>query len=71
MPTVDGFALARKIRAHPAWSDVPLIALTGRSTPADRERAKASGFDEFLVKFDREAVLAALQRHSASVGVMA
>lgn len=71
MPTVDGFALARKIRAHPAWSDVPLIALTGRSTPADRERASASGFDEFLVKFDREAVLAALQRHSASVGVMA
>lgn len=71
MPTVDGFALARKIRAHPAWSDVPLIALTGRSTPADRERASACGYDEFLVKFDREAVLTALQRHSASVGVMA
>ncbi len=71
MPTVDGFALARKIRAHPAWSDVPLIALTGRSTPADRERASACGFDEFLVKFDREAVLTALQRHSARVGVMA
>lgn len=71
MPTVDGFALARRIRAHPAWSDVPLIALTGRSTPADRERAGASGFDEFLVKFDRDAVLTALQRHSARVEAMA
>jgi two-component system chemotaxis sensor kinase CheA len=64
MPTVDGFALAREIRAHPQWGDAPLIALTGRSTPADRERARACGFDEFLVKFDRDAVLGALQRHA-------
>ena len=71
MPAVDGFALAREIRANPAWSDVPLLALTGRSTPADRERARACGFDEFLVKFDREAVLSALQRLAAAAGVPA
>ncbi len=71
MPAVDGFALAREIRANPAWSDVPLLALTGRSTPADRERARACGFDEFLVKFDREAVLSALQRLAATAGVPA
>ena len=62
MPTVDGFAFALDVRGHPEWGTPPMIALTGRNAPADRERARACGFDEFLVKFDRDAVLASLQR---------
>ncbi len=62
MPAVDGFALASEIRAHPEWGTPPMIALTGRSASADRERARDCGFDEFLVKFDRDAVLGALRR---------
>lgn len=62
MPQVDGFAFALECRDHPEWGGAPMIALTGRSAPADRERARACGFREFLVKFDRDAVLSALQR---------
>lgn len=62
MPTVDGYALAQAYRAHPQWGSSPIIALTGRSGASDREHAIACGFDDFLVKFDRDAVLGALKR---------
>ncbi len=62
MPTVDGYAFAQAYRAHPQWGSSPIIALTGRSGASDREHAIACGFDDFLVKFDREAVLGTLKR---------
>jgi two-component system chemotaxis sensor kinase CheA len=60
MPHVDGFELARRIRQNPAWHDVPLLALTGRSAQADRDHGFEVGFRQFLQKFDRDAVLAAV-----------
>jgi two-component system chemotaxis sensor kinase CheA len=62
METVDGLSLAREIRGSPEWAGVPLVALTGRASAADRQAALAAGFDEFLVKLDRDALLGALQR---------
>jgi two-component system CheB/CheR fusion protein len=50
LPEMDGFELARRLRADPTGSDVFLVALTGYGQPADRERALESGFDEHLVK---------------------
>jgi two-component system, chemotaxis family, sensor kinase CheA len=60
MPRVDGWELSERLRAHPAWRDVPLLALTGRGTDGDRERAYHLGFRDFLQKFDRESVLEAV-----------
>lgn len=62
MPGVDGFELAARLKAHPEWRAVPLLALTGRDTPGQRERVLAAGYAEYLVKLDRDAVLAAMQR---------
>lgn len=61
MTTLDGLALARSIRANPRWRDTALIALTSRGSADDRARGLAAGFDEYLVKFDRDAVLMALR----------
>jgi two-component system chemotaxis sensor kinase CheA len=60
MPQVDGLELARRIRQNPAWERVKLIALTGRSSPSERQRGLAAGYSRYLVKLDRDAVLAAL-----------
>jgi two-component system, chemotaxis family, sensor kinase CheA len=60
MPRVDGWELSERLRAHPEWRDVPLLALTGRGTDGDRERAYHLGFRDFLQKFDRESVLEAV-----------
>ena len=50
LPTLDGFEIARRVRANAALADIYLIALTGYGQAADREAALRAGFDEHLVK---------------------
>jgi signal transduction histidine kinase len=67
LPVMDGFELARRIRADPQLSGMRLVAITGYGQPEDRRRSKAAGFDEHLVKpVQFEALEAALGRAAAS-----
>ena len=50
MPEMDGYEVARHLRAEPKTKDVLLIALTGYGQDEDRERSRAAGFDHHLVK---------------------
>ncbi|HVV49757.1 MAG TPA: chemotaxis protein CheB [Polyangia bacterium] len=50
LPEMDGFELARRLRAAPEHADMFLIALTGYGRPADRAASREAGFDEHLVK---------------------
>jgi two-component system CheB/CheR fusion protein len=57
LPQVDGYEIARRLRADPAAKRVHLIALTGYGQEHDRERAREAGFGAHLVKpADIEAV---------------
>jgi signal transduction histidine kinase/CheY-like chemotaxis protein len=50
LPGMDGYELARRLRADPRVANVGLIALTGYGREPDRSRALASDFQEHLVK---------------------
>jgi len=50
LPDMDGYELARRLRAQPATADAVLIALTGYGQAQDRERSEQAGFDHHLVK---------------------
>lgn len=50
MPEMDGYELARRLRALPELADVVLVALTGYGQDSDRQRAIEAGFDHHLVK---------------------
>jgi len=50
MPDMDGYELARRIRALPGGERIKLIALTGWSQERDRRRTQDAGFDDHLVK---------------------
>jgi two-component system CheB/CheR fusion protein len=50
LPGMDGYELARQLRSEPSGHEVVLIALTGYGFPEDRERSRAAGFDDHLVK---------------------
>jgi two-component system CheB/CheR fusion protein len=50
LPGLNGYDLARRIRNDPQCGGVFLVALTGYSLPADRQRALSSGFHAHLAK---------------------
>jgi PAS domain S-box-containing protein len=50
LPGMDGYALARQLRAHPQGGAARFIALTGYGSAADRQRGAEAGFDHYLVK---------------------
>ena len=50
MPGMDGYEVARRVRASPAHRHVLLIALTGWGQEHDRRRSEAAGFDHHVVK---------------------
>ena len=50
LPGMDGYALARQLRAHPNGSTAIYIALTGYGSTQDKQRGDAAGFDHYLVK---------------------
>jgi two-component system CheB/CheR fusion protein len=50
LPDMDGYELARRVRALPLGQPLQLVALTGYGTAADRQRAMDAGFDEHIVK---------------------
>lgn len=50
LPRIDGYEVARRIRARPGGSAVRLLAVTGYGQARDRQRAASAGFDEHFVK---------------------
>jgi PAS domain S-box-containing protein len=50
LPGMDGFEVARRLRAMPALAGAFLVAMSGYGSEEDRTEALSAGFDEYLVK---------------------
>ncbi|WP_343729318.1 response regulator [Duganella sp.] len=50
LPGIDGYEVARRLRANPATREIKLIALTGYGLAEDLQRVMDAGFDRHLVK---------------------
>jgi CheY-like chemotaxis protein len=50
LPIIDGYEVARRLRASSHGASMRLIAVTGWGQDADRKKAAAAGFDEHLTK---------------------
>jgi chemosensory pili system protein ChpA (sensor histidine kinase/response regulator) len=71
MPRMDGFDLARNIRADDKLKQLPIIMITSRIAEKHREHAKELGVDHYLGKPYSEEELLSLVRHYASAAVLA
>jgi chemosensory pili system protein ChpA (sensor histidine kinase/response regulator) len=63
MPRMDGFDLARNIRADVRLNNLPIIMITSRIAEKHREHAKELGVDHYLGKPFSEEELMSLVRH--------
>ncbi len=67
MPVMDGYEAASLLKADPAMSGIPLVAVTAYAMVGDRERIMASGFDGYLTKpIDPQTFVGELERHLAA-----
>ncbi|WP_341890896.1 response regulator [Variovorax sp. YR752] len=61
LPGIDGYEVARRLKAEPSLAGVPLIAVTAYAMVGDRDRALQAGFDGHFAKpIDPAAFMAAL-----------
>jgi two-component system chemotaxis sensor kinase CheA len=67
MPQIDGFAFAEAVRAMPSGNEIPIIALSAMVSAETIERGRAAGFHDFVAKFDRAGLVAAIKEQSADL----
>jgi two-component system, chemotaxis family, sensor kinase CheA len=66
MPDMNGFEFAETIRADQHLSAMPIIALSSMVSPAAIERGRLAGFHDYVAKFDRPGLIAALKEQTAA-----
>ncbi len=50
LPTMDGYAVARELRANSAFDAIPIIAVTSYAMAGDRDKALAAGCNGYIEK---------------------
>jgi len=64
MPEMDGFALATTLRQDPRTADIPVIALSAMISTEAIQRGRRAGFHDFVAKFDRTGLIAAIKERT-------
>ena len=60
MPVLDGFTVAKRLRAVPEFADSVFVALSGHSDQPYFDEASNAQFDEYLVKPPQMSLLSAI-----------
>jgi two-component system chemotaxis sensor kinase CheA len=64
MPEMNGFQFAEIVRADPRTADLPVIALSSVVSAEAIERGRRVGFHDYVAKFDRQGLIAALKEQT-------
>jgi two-component system chemotaxis sensor kinase CheA len=65
MPGMSGFDFTRQVRSNPRTAQVPVIALSSTISQEAIDRGRQVGFHDYVAKFDRQGLIAALKEQTA------
>jgi two-component system chemotaxis sensor kinase CheA len=63
MPNMDGLEMTRKIRENEQFKNLPIIAVTSLAGDAAEKEGKDAGINDYLVKLDREKIIACVKKY--------
>jgi two-component system chemotaxis sensor kinase CheA len=67
MPGMDGFDLTAAVRNNPRTAAIPVIGLSSLASPEAIERGRKVGLHDYVAKFDRQGLIAALKEQTADI----
>ena len=68
MPGMNGYELAQAVRSDERTAALPIIALSALTSADAIERGRLAGFHDYVAKFDRPGLLAAIKEQAAVIG---
>lgn len=57
MPNMNGFEFVRHVKTDPRFAEIPCLALTSLADQQNVERGMRAGFDEYVIKIDKETLV--------------
>jgi len=64
LPGIDGYEATRRVRAHPALRQVPIIAVTSYALSGDDVKAMEAGCNDYIPKpYSPRALLAKIRQY--------
>jgi two-component system chemotaxis sensor kinase CheA len=67
MPEMDGFELTSAVRRDPRTATIPVIGLSSLVSPEALERGRRVGLHDYVAKFDRQGLVAAVKEQTADM----
>jgi two-component system chemotaxis sensor kinase CheA len=67
MPGMSGFDLACAVRGDPRLAQLPIIGLSSLVSAESIERGREVGLHDYVAKFDRQGLIAALKEQTADM----
>lgn len=71
MPGLSGYEFTAQVRKDSRYANTPIIAMSAHATPAAIEKGRSAGFSDYVAKFDRTGLIAAIKEQTSELELAA